>query len=224
AEYDHYLVKLSLDEEAGYNREIVEYCYYLTAKKAGIQMMNSKLIDDKHFATLRFDRQHGEKQHVLTASGMTGWDFKRTENSNYENLFQLAVFLKLPYVQLEELYRRMIFNIIFANTDDHLKNHSFIYDKEQDSWSLAPAYDLTYALNPLLNFKFSNRALAVNGKRNNIILQDVLKVAEEYAVKNPRGIIAEVQDSIAVLENSMKENNVPIRIIGLIMKKIKPFD
>ncbi len=220
--YEHYLVKLSLDDSMGYNREIVEYCYYLTAKQAMITMMESELIDNKHFATLRFDRRDGEKKHILTASGMTGWDFKKSDNSSYENLFKLCSFLKIPHTQIEELYRRMIFNVIFRNTDDHLKNHSFIYDQYKDSWRLSPAYDLTYSLNPLIDFKTSIRALSINNKRNNINLEDVLTIADSFTIKNPKKIISEVQDAIITLEKHLKAFEVPIKIRKSIMAKIKP--
>ncbi|MDN3673750.1 HipA domain-containing protein [Flavobacterium branchiarum] len=120
-----------MDEAGDYNREKVEYVYYLLTQQAGIEMMPCKLIEDKHFATLRYDRQNGRKQHVLTASGLTGWDYGKPEHSSYERLFQLAVGLKVPHKDIRELYRRMIFNVVFANTDDHLKNHSFIYMKRK---------------------------------------------------------------------------------------------
>jgi len=220
-EYEHYLIKLAIDDESKYQREIIEYCYYLTAKEIGINMMESKLIDNKHFATLRFDRQNGEKQHILTASGMTGWDFKKSENSSYENLFKLSSFLNIPHFQIEELYKRMIFNIVFRNTDDHLKNHSFIYNKSKDNWSLSPAYDLTYSLNPLIDFKTSNRALSVNNKRNNINLKDVLNIAELFTIKNPKGIIKRVQNSIKILEANMTDHNIPFKISQSIMNKLE---
>ena len=191
--YNHYLVKLALGGEMDYQREVVEYCYYQILKKAGIRMMDSKLIDDKHFATLRFDRQDGEKKHVLTASGITGWDYKSPTDSSYENLFKLCSFLKIPHSQIEELFKRMIFNIVYGNVDDHLKNHTFIYDKEKKRWELSPAYDVTFAINPLLNFKNPQRALSVNGKRSNINLADVKKIADDFTVKNPEGIIKSVQ-------------------------------
>ena len=114
-EYNHYLIKLSVDEHEGYSKEKVEYVYYEIAQFLEINMMPSKLIDDKHFATLRFDRQKGEKQHILTASGMTGWDFKKPEHSSYENLFKLAIDLKLPHKHIEQLFKRMVFNIVFFN-------------------------------------------------------------------------------------------------------------
>lgn len=196
--YNHYLVKLHLDDSDGYNKEIVEYTYYLLAQEAGIDMMPSKLIENKHFATLRYDRQNGEKQHVLTVTGLTGWDFKsQPENSSYENVFKVALGLKVPHKDLQKLFKRMVFNLVFKNVDDHLKNHSFIYNKATDSWNLGPAYDLTYALNPLFTFKTTSRALSINGKRTEITLKDILTVAEEFAIKNPKGIIKEVQGLIS---------------------------
>src|SRR5690606_2542038 len=127
ADYNHYLIKLGIDNEL-YSKEVIEYVYYRMATTAKIDMMPSKLIDNLHFATLRFDRQNGEKQHILTASGITGWDMKNPEHSTYENLFRLALDLSLPQKDIEMLFRRMVFNIVFANTDDHLKNFSFIYN------------------------------------------------------------------------------------------------
>ena len=212
-DYHHYLVKLALDDTPGYARELVEYSYYLTAVHSGIQMMPSKLIDNKHFCTARFDRQNGEKQHILTATGMTGWDFKSPEMSTYENLFELSVFLKIPHAQVEELFKRMVFNVVFANTDDHLKNHSFLYQKEKDNWRLSPAYDLTYALNPLLAYTKTSRALSVNGKRREINQADLLTIAETFTVKNPLGIIEEVEGGIAFWREKALELGLEHRII-----------
>ena len=191
--YNHYLVKLAIDEEIKYPREIVEFCYHQIAQKVGIRMMESRLIEDKHFATLRFDRQDGEKKHVLTASGITGWNYRSVTNSSYENLFKLTSYLKVPHAQIEELFKRMVFNVIYGNVDDHLKNHSFIYNKHNDNWQLSPAYDLTFTLNPLISFKNPKRVLSINGKRSNIQANDILKLADEYTVKNPEGIIKHIQ-------------------------------
>ena len=220
--YHHYLVKLSLEDELDYPRQLVEYCYYLTAKELGIEMMDSKLIENKHFATQRFDRQKGEKQHVLTASGMTGWDFKSAENSSYENLFSLCSFLKVSHAQIEELFKRMVFNVVFKNTDDHLKNHSFIYNQKKDNWRLAPAYDLTYALNPLLDFKTISRGLSINNKRDKINNNDLLKIGEQFTIKNPKGIISEVQEAIPLLSKNMNDQQVPKKISDSILKRLGP--
>ena len=218
-DYNHYLVKLCMDEEAGYNKEKIEYIYYQLAKEVGIQMMPSKLIDNKHFATLRYDRQHGEKQHVLTVSGLTGWDFKKPDNASYENVFKLALDLKVPHKDIQELFRRMVFNIVFANIDDHLKNHSFMYNKETNSWNLAPAYDLTYPLNINLTFSNVTRALSINHKRNKITLEDVLTIAEAYVVKNPKGIIKNIQEATLKWVSLCKEFEVPEKVREVIKKE-----
>jgi len=220
-DYNHYLVKLHLDDSDGYNKEKVEYAYYLLAQEAGIDMMPSKLIDNKHFATLRYDRQNGEKQHVLTVTGLTGWDFKRQpENSSYENVFKIALGLEVPHKDLQQLFKRMVFNVVFRNIDDHLKNHSFIYNKETDSWNLAPAYDLTYALNPLFTFKTTSRALSINGKRTEITIRDVLIIADEFSIKNPKGIITEVQALIPRWSDLANELKIPVHIVEKITEDL----
>ena len=223
-DYNHYLVKLHIDDSDGYNKEKVEYAYYLLAKEAGIDMMPSKLIDDKHFATLRYDRQNGEKIHVLTVTGLTGWDFKsQPENSSYENVFKVALGLEVPHKDLQQLFKRMVFNLIFRNVDDHLKNHSFMYNKESNSWNLGPAYDLTYALNPLFTFKTTSRALSINGKRTEITLKDLLVIADVFSIKNPKGILKEVQSLIPKWNKFANELNIPKNIISSIEKEIKQF-
>lgn len=227
-DFEHYLVKLNIDDDLEYNREIIEYSYYLIMIHCGINMMESKLIENRHFATKRFDRIDGEKIHVLTASGMTGWDFKDSAKSTYENLFELSLFLKIPHSEMEELFKRMIFNIVFANKDDHLKNHSFIFNKKNDSWNLAPAYDVTYSLNPLVNYKKTSRALSINNKRIDITLEDVKYVAQKYTVRNYIRIIDDIQNCIPIWRNQAIELGIPLKIIDsisrdfIILKKPTP--
>ncbi|QXP53801.1 type II toxin-antitoxin system HipA family toxin [Cellulophaga sp. HaHa_2_1] len=224
-DYNHYLVKLHIDDSDGYNKEKVEYVYYLLAQEAGIDMMQSKLIENKHFATHRYDRQNGEKQHVLTVTGLTGWDFKsQPENSSYENVFKVALGLEVPHKDLQQLFKRMVFNLVFRNVDDHLKNHSFIYNKESNSWNLGPAYDLTYALNPLFTFKTTSRALSINGKRTSLTIKDVLTIAEEFSIKNSKGIIEDVQALIPRWSALATELEIPENIIKAIQKEIKEIE
>lgn len=194
-DYNHYLVKLHIPTASEAYTERVEYAYYQLAIKAGITMMPSRLIEEQHFATLRFDRQHGEKIHTLTASGLTGWDFKDPEHSTYENLFRLAIDLKVPYKDIQEIFRRMVFNVVFANADDHLKNHSFMYNREADTWELAPAYDLNYPFNIELNFTQVSRALAINNKRRGITRSDLLTVADTFSIKDAKGIMDQIVDA-----------------------------
>ncbi len=211
--YNHYLIKLAIDEESGYSKEKVEFVYYQLATSIEIEMMPSKLIDDKHFATLRFDRQRGEKLHVLTASGMTGWDFRKPENSNYDNLFKLAIDLKVPHKDIQQLFKRMVFNLVFANIDDHLKNFSFVYNELKDKWNLSPAYDLTYPLDALMNYTRISRAMAINNKRTDINRQDVVDLAERYSIKNAKGIISEVVEATEHFKKLCNKQNLPDKVI-----------
>lgn len=218
-QYRHYLVKLNLDE-VPYNRELIEYCHYLTARKCGIEMMDSKMIEGKHFATQRFDRVDGKKKHVLTISGLTGWDFTQinSDQSTYENIFNLLHYLNLPHVDSVQLFRRMVFNIIFCNKDDHLKNHSLTYHEESDNWRLAPAYDLTYSLNPQINYKKTYQALSVNGKKSDIQFEDVQTVAEKFTIKNYMRIIKETEALIPFWESQAKELGIPDSILTKISR------
>jgi serine/threonine-protein kinase HipA len=211
--YHHYLVKLAMEEDFSYPRETIEYCYYRVLVELGVNMMDSKLIDSRHFATLRYDRVGGEKKHVLTATGITGWDYKSPEHSSYENLFKLCSFLKVSQAQMEELFKRMVFNVVYGNVDDHLKNHSFIHDPTSDRWSISPAYDITFPLNPLLNFKRVNRALSINGKRNQIGIKDILTVADRFTIKNPSGVVRQVVSQLHYLKQLLYNHGVSARVI-----------
>lgn len=219
--YLHYLVKLDLDEEMAYSRERLEYSYYLTATQLGIEMMPSKLIDNQHFATQRFDRKNGRKIHTLTATGLTGWDFKNPIVSSYENVFELALFLKIPHKEIEKLYKRMVFNVVFCNSDDHLKNHSFVYNEIENTWHLSPAYDITYSLNPLLNYRRNSRALSINGKRTEINLEDLLQIAGTFTIGNPKGIITEIQNGIDIWLQNASNLKLPSKVISEIKKDLK---
>ncbi|MHA8062176.1 type II toxin-antitoxin system HipA family toxin [Aquirufa beregesia] len=223
--YHHYLVKLTLEDpsDLDYYHAKIEYAYYLTARYCGIHMMESKLIDDKHFATLRFDRVAGKKIHVLSASGLTGWDFMDSSVSTYENLFDLALYLKIPQAEIDALFQRMVFNLVFFNIDDHLKNHSFCYDADKDRWHLAPAYDLTYSASLKLNRLKTNRALSVNHKRNQITKQDIMLLADKYAIKSPEKSIQHIQQAIPFLLQQMRELSIPDTICAKIQQDLGEF-
>jgi serine/threonine-protein kinase HipA len=149
---------------------------------------------------------------------MTGWDYKKAEDSSYENLFKLAIDLKIPMSDINELFLRMVFNVVFANIDDHLKNHSFIYNEESDTWRLSPAYDITYSLNLNLVFSNINRALSINQKRNEISRKDIMKIADEFSIRNVEEIIDKVIE-ISSQWNSIATNlSIPHKVIQSIQK------
>ena len=120
-----------------------ELLYMQTARECGITIPRIGLVRDKYFAIERFDyAPDGERLHVLTASALLKTDF-RNQDIDYTNLLALTGYLTQDPVQVEEMFRRMVMNLVAVNRDDHAKNFSFIFDAGK--WSLAPAYDITYS-------------------------------------------------------------------------------
>lgn len=152
--FDYYLIKLDgVSAEAGFketeNFGRIEYSFYLLAKECGIEMTECSLIEKSgraHFLTKRFDRVKGEKIHMQTLCGIAHYDFHLRRAYSYEQAFNVMRRLRLPYSQAEEMFRRMVFNVVIRNQDDHTKNISFLMDKT-GKWTLSPAYDIGYAYN-----------------------------------------------------------------------------
>lgn len=222
-DYNHYLVKLNMDSDS-YNREKVEFSYYQMALEAGIHMMPSKIIDNKHFATLRFDRQNGRKQHVLTVTGISGLDYLDKDSSSYENVFEVAHQINVPSGDIDKLFRRMVFNFAFHNIDDHLKNHSFIYNEKLDKWNLTPAYDVNYSLDALNKWVGAQHSLSLNKKRINITKKDLIELGEKYSVYNPEKIIKEVLAVESKWNIIAAKNKIPSVVIESIAEDFKSFN
>lgn len=200
--FEHYLIKFDgiEDEQLGTSRGYgrVEMAYYKMAVDAGIEMMESQLLEENgraHFMTKRFDRVHGKgKIHVQSFCAMRHYDFKDIEIYSYEDLFETMRILVLPYPQAEQLFRRMVFNVIARNCDDHTKNFAFTMDKTGE-WSLSPAFDVCHAYRPSSTW-VSQHCLSVNGKRNNIERADLLEVARKMNIKRASEIIDQVDQVI----------------------------
>lgn len=222
-DYHHWLVKLGLDKNLSYSKEIIEFIYYKIATQVGITMIECKMIANKHFATKRFDRINNQKVHILTASGMSGIDFKNREHSSYNNLFKLTEVINLSKEEVTQLFRRMVFNYVFSNTDDHLKNFSFQYNDATNDWSLAPAYDITFPRNPLLMFKNQPHALFLNGKKKNITIDDFLQIAKEHNIKKASKIIQEVVKSIPLWTELANTYKIPKNIADSIQNEFNNF-
>ena len=120
----------------------IEYQYMRTAQKCGIDIPEIRLINDRYFSIKRFDIRDGQRIHTLTAAALLQSDF-RAQSVDYINLLALTGYLTQDPVQVEQMFRRMVFNVVCANKDDHAKNFSFLC--ENGKWTLAPAYDLTYS-------------------------------------------------------------------------------
>lgn len=200
--FDYWLIKFDgvtnhqLGDPKGYGN--IEYAYYLMAVDAGITMSESKLMTENnrsHFMTKRFDRQNNQKIHMQTLCGMAHFDYNQPRAYSYEQAFQVMRQIRLPYSDMEELYRRMVFNVMSRNQDDHTKNISFLMFPN-DEWQLSPAYDVTYAYNPD-NFWLKAHQMSVNGKRENILLEDLLAVAKNINLKKPKPIIEQCNDVLS---------------------------
>ena len=201
--FEHWLIKFDgvadtqFGASMGYGR--VEMAYYQMAIDAGIQMMESRLLEENnraHFMTKRFDRPNrDEKLHVQTFCALRHLDFNEVHLFSYEELFETMRMLGLSYASAQELFRRMVFNVLAKNCDDHTKNFAFIMD-QNGQWGLAPAYDICHAYRPGSEW-VSQHALSINGKRKDITRQDLLLVAKNMNIKNPAKIIDNVSSVVS---------------------------
>ncbi|AFL82536.1 HipA-like protein [Aequorivita sublithincola DSM 14238] len=200
--FKHYLLKLDGVDDVqfgttkGYGR--IEMAYYKMATDSGIDMMPSRLLEENgraHFMTERFDREvDAVKHHIQTLCGIQHYDYNQVGAYSYEQLFQTMRLLRLPYPQAEQIFRRMVFNVIARNCDDHTKNFAFRL-KQGSEWEITPAYDMCYAYRPGSDW-VSKHALTVNGKRENITIADLLTVAKSMNIKKPTQIIKEINGVI----------------------------
>lgn len=198
----------------------IEYAYYKMAKAAGIKMSDSFLYSEggrNHFFTKRFDRtEKGEKLHMLSLTGLRGYNFKNPVEYSYEDIFDTIRELQLPYEALEQQYIRALFNIIARNQDDHVKNISFLMDKT-GRWSLSPAYDITYSYNPD-GFWTRNHQLSLNGKINNFTRSDLLDFGRQQGIINPKQYLEKVTYGVSRWKEIAKELDIPEQQIEAISK------
>lgn len=180
----------------------VEYAYYLMAKHAGITMSECRLYKEdggSHFLTKRFDRTNdGKKIHMQSLGAIAHYDFNTPGANSYEEAAIIMNRLGLSHSEAEELYRRMIFNELSKNYDDHVKNISFLMDRN-GNWTLSPAYDVTYAFHPD-NPWLRSHQMRINGKREHIEITDMLQCASRFQIseKRARRIIEQVSSAVRI--------------------------
>lgn len=185
------------DAQFGTSRDYgrVEMAYHLMAVDCGIEMTECRLLEEHgraHFMTRRFDRIPDQgKVHVQTFCALQHFDFNNVGSYSYEQIFQTMRSLRLDYPQAEQMYRRMVFNVLARNCDDHTKNFAFTMDK-QGRWALAPAYDVCHAYRPDSPW-VSRQSLSINGKRQGIGRKDLLEVAKQMTIKKPDEIIRQIE-------------------------------
>ncbi len=218
AGFEHWLIKFDgvndsqFGSSTGYGR--VEMAYYRMATDFGIEMMECKLIEESdraHFMTKRFDRnQANQKLHTQTFCALQHYDYQNIYGYSYEQLFQTMRALRLSYAEAEQMFRRMVFNVIARNCDDHTKNFSFLMD-QTGKWKLAPAYDICHAYRPGSDW-VSQHNLSINGKRKEFVLADFITVAEQNSIRNPKKILAECIEIVGNWEKYANQCNVEAQL------------
>lgn len=201
--YEYYILKFA--DAKGYPNAEIEQTYYDMAVAAGIDIMPSRLIcieGKNHFLTKRFDRQGNRKIFTQTLAALS------PEATGYDDLFYIARQLNVPKDEQLELFRRMVFNVMTANIDDHSKNFSFMLLIE-DGWHITPAYDLTFTTD-LDGMQFYNHhELSILGKKSDIRIGDMQKFAELNSIRNSMTVIEEVSDAVSQFRTFATHNNVP---------------
>lgn len=214
AGYDYWILKfdgvddLELGNPRGYGR--IEYAYSLMARDAGIAMADCRLYEENgraHFMTRRFDRVGDGKLHMQTLCGIAHYDFNMAGEYSYEQAFTVMRRLRLPKSAAVEQFRRMVFNVIARNQDDHTKNIAFLMGPD-GQWSLSPAYDLTYAHNPA--GRWTNRhQMSINGKRDEFRVEDLVEVGTSLGIGKPAETIEEIVDVVAAWPTFAARAGVP---------------
>jgi serine/threonine-protein kinase HipA len=216
-----------LEDPKGYGR--IEYAYYLMARDCGIDISECRLFEENgrsHFMTRRFDRlAAGEKLHMQSLCALAHFDFNMAGAYSYEQALLVMRQLQLPMQAIEQLFRRMAFNIVARNQDDHVKNIAFLMNKSGE-WSLAPAFDMTYSFNPAGAWTASHQ-MTMNGKRDNFTLEDFNACARTASMKRGRAakIVAEVQATVSQWQSFAEKAGVPDAVRDRIQRtlNLKPY-
>ncbi|WP_303908085.1 type II toxin-antitoxin system HipA family toxin [Thiohalomonas denitrificans] len=219
--YDYWLLKfdgvadLELGKTEGYGR--IEYAYYRMALSAGIEMTECRLLEESgraHFMTRRFDREGGDKVHMTSLCGVAHHDFNRPGVYGYEQAFTVMRRLRLPKSQAVQLYRRMLFNVVARNLDDHTKNIAFLMGRD-GVWRLAPAFDVIYAHNP--KGRWTNQhQMTIAGKRDGFTRAELVAVGESIGLRRPAEILDEVIQVVGRWADYAEEAGVDGARIGAI--------
>ena len=234
-EFTHYLMKCygvnahhkdkeTFGDPLGYGA--MEYVYYLMAKRCGINMMPCRLLhegDRQHFITQRFDRKGNEKIHIQTLNGLAHVNYKNPGSFSYAELFGIARELRLSAIEAEQLFRRMVFNIVSRNHDDHSKNFAFLLTGTK--WSLTPAYDLAYSYKPGSKW-VNSHWMSLNGKRDDFSRQDFYsleKLSPLFTRKKINNMIDETIDHVSTWRRLAKEHDISASFIDKVESNLRLF-
>ena len=212
-----------LEDPQGYG--VIEYAYYRMAKDCGIEISECRLFEEngrRHFMTRRFDRlPGGGKLHMQSLCALAHYDFNMAGAYGYEQALLVIRQLGLPMQAIEQQFRRMVFNIIARNQDDHVKNIAFLMDKS-GQWSLSPAFDMTYSFNPAGSWTASHQ-MTLNGKRDDFTLEDFKACAKTASMKRGRAevIVSEVHEVVSRWRDYAEDAGVPVSMRDRIQRTLR---
>lgn len=232
--YQHFLIKFdgintsnteqqAFGDPKGYGA--MEYAYYRMAVDCGIDMSPCELLEEggrKHFVTKRFDREQNQKYHVLSLCGMDHTDFRQVGQYSYEELLAVARRLNLTHSEQVEIFKRMVFNVVARNHDDHTKNFAFLVD-DNIEWALAPAFDIAYSYKPESQW-VAKHSMTINSKREGFDREDLLTVSDlitELKRNEAEGIIDATIDVVKQWESYAETAGVPNALIELISSNLR---
>lgn len=217
--YDYYILKYD-NESDSFPYARMEYVYWSLCRDAGIEIMDSELKrfeTASHFITRRFDRGPEGKVHMQSLLAMAG------DVTSYEEAFDTMRKLDLGYKDFEQLYRRMVFNVLAGNIDDHARNFSFIMDRT-GRWSLAPAYDMVYSIDPSVLEVQKGQFLSICGKKSDIKKEDLIHIGRYYDINRPGEVIERTQDVLSNLHVYMKEEGISDSVWKMVSAELKSKD
>ncbi len=230
--YEYWLMKFDgvnkngdhdLEDAVEYTR--IEYAYSLMAKDAGIKMSECRLFEENgryHFMTKRFDRIENQKLHMQTLGALAHIDYNLPGQSGYEEAADITMRLTNSAADVTELYRRMVFNVILVNQDDHVKNIAFLMDKKGE-WKLAPAYDLTFSYNPD-NTWLRAHQMRINGKTEGITYDDLIASGKAMGLNKTKcdriiSLTRSIADKMSVYLEQSGVSGKTIRMLESVIKQ-----
>jgi serine/threonine-protein kinase HipA len=220
---EHNTDKEAFGDPMGYGA--MEYVYHLMAKACGIDMMPCHLLNEgnrRHFITQRFDRDGNAKRHVQTLNGLAHVSYKKVGSYSYAELLAIARELELSPDDAMQIFRRMVFNIVARNHDDHSKNFGFLLD-DRNQWQLSPAYDLAFSYKPGSDW-VNSHWMKLNGKRDNFHREDFYsleKLSPIFSKRKIDQIIEETTDHVSKWKELATEHGVPHSLLRLVERNLR---
>ncbi len=220
--FGHWLIKFDSEEEASREYTRLEYLYMSMARDAGITIPDIQLFEERglhHFLIKRFDRSSDERMHIHTVAGLTHTDFNVPGHFSYDLLMKLTMHITGRQSDVEEQYRRMVFDVIARNQDDHAKNFSFLMDR-QGEWRITPAYDITYANGAGYT---RNHQLTIRGKKNHFLLDDLLFIARENSIRESwaKDVISRTIEIVSGFEQRAKDVELRGDFVKMVAENVR---